>query len=622
MKHHTFITSDLTSAPRHATAESTSDLSEKLGSLPEWKLTDLYPDIDSEELKTDLAKARETAQNFQEACQGKLEAIARQTDTPENFLKVMQEYERIQDLLGKLGSYAYLLHATASNSPKNKKFFGDMQEQLTSISSSLLFFALELNRIPDETVSTILKSEDLKHYQPWFENLRKEKPFQLDDKTEKLFNEKSVTGPMAWKRLFSETINNLEFEIQGKKQSIEPTLNLLLDAKEEKRKAAAKTLANVFENNIQTFTLITNTLIKDKEISDRWRSFEDVADDRHLSNRVEREVVDALEKTVREKYPDISHRYYALKAKWLGKDKLAYWDRNAPISSDDHNVINWDEAQSIVLSSYGLFSEDIASIVKKFFDNNWIDAPVKPGKQPGAFAHPTVPSAHPFIMLNYLGSPRDVMTLAHELGHGVHQYLANEQGPLLCRTPLTLAETASVFGEMLTFQSLLKKETDPLKKKYLIASKVEDMINTVVRQIAFYSFEREIHIARRKGELTSEQIGEIWMNIQKESLGPSVELYDEYRHFWCYIPHFIRTPFYVYAYAFGECLVNSLYAKYEQSHAGFQEKYADMLKAGGSKNHIELLAPFDLNASDPDFWKMGLSVIENLIDQLEKYEEA
>ena len=478
------------------TSENKADL--KLGEMPEWDLNDLYPGPDSHELRNDLEHAGAQAQAFQDAYQGKLISLAKQNSTSEDFLKAIQSFESLQDLLGRIMSYAYLLYAKDTSSPQNVKFFGDMQEQLTAISSKLLFFPLEINTIPDDTIEACLKHEPLSHYRPWFSDLRKEKPYQLDDKLEKLFHEKSVTGRSAWNRLFDETMASLRFKIDDQELTLEPTLNHLLDADETCRKKASDALAKVFSENIRLFTLATNTLAKDKEISDRWRGFEDVADSRHLSNRVERDVVEALIEAVRSKYPALSHRYYTLKAKWLGKDKLAHWDRNAPLPQETHETIGWSRAQKTVLDAYENFSPEMASIAKTFFEKNWIDAPVRTGKSPGAFAHPTVPSAHPFIMLNYLGKPRDVMTLAHELGHGIHQVLANKQGPLLAPTPLTLAETASVFGEMLTFKALLANVTKPTERKALLASKVEDMINTVVRQIAFYSFERKVHLTRRE----------------------------------------------------------------------------------------------------------------------------
>ena len=603
--------------PPHQAPDGANTGSAALGAMPEWNLDDLYPAPDSKTLKRDLARADDDAAAFQQRYQGKLEAIAKADDAGEALAGALRDYEALQDLVGRIASFAGLLYAADTSDPERAKFYGDIQEKLTGITSQLLFFALEFNRLDDADLKAALTNDGLAHYRPWIEDLRKEKPYQLDDKIEQLFHEKSVTGRGAWNRLFNETITALRFEIDGEALSLEPTLNKLLSPEADVRRSAAEALATVFGDNIRLFTLITNTLAKDKAISDTWRGFDDVADSRHLANRVEREVVDALVSAVHDAYPRLSHRYYALKAKWLGLDTLAHWDRNAPLPEESKQVIGWDEAESLVLDAYGAFTPEMASIAKTFFEQNWIDAGVREGKSPGAFSHPTVPSAHPYILLNYQGKPRDVMTLAHELGHGVHQVLANTQGPLMAPTPLTLAETASVFGEMLTFRKLLAGVTTPSERKALLASKVEDMINTVVRQIAFYTFEREVHTERAKGELTAERLGEIWMSVQRQSLGPAVSLKEGYESFWAYIPHFIHSPFYVYAYAFGECLVNSLYAVYEEADEGFAEKYLDMLRAGGTKHHSELLAPFGLDASDPGFWSKGLAVIETMIDELE-----
>jgi oligoendopeptidase F len=480
-----------------------------------------------------------------------------------------------------------------------------------------LFFTLELNRIDDAVLERAMADQALDHYRPWLEDVRRYKPYQLEDRVEQLFHEKSVTGYSAWNRQFDATIANLRFKVGGKLLAIEPTLNLLVDRAGEKRKAAAEAMAHTFKNQVRDFALITNTLAKDKEISDRWRGFADIADDRHLSNRVEREVVDALVAAVRDAYPRLSHRYYALKAKWFGKKRLPHWDRNAPLPQVPTRTVGWTEARDTVLSAYGAFSPKMAAIAERFFDERWIDAPVRPGKAPGAFAHPTTPSAHPYVLLNYQGKPRDVMTLAHELGHGVHQVLAAPNGALMAPTPLTLAETASVFGEMLTFKKLLAATRDKKERKAMLAAKAEDMINTVVRQIAFYTFERSVHTERKSGELTAERIGELWLDVQRESLGPAIELKPGYENFWVYIPHFIHSPFYVYAYAFGDCLVNSLYAVYEHATEGFAERYLAMLSAGGTKHHSELLAPFGLDARDPTFWQGGLGVIERMITELE-----
>ena len=590
-----------------------------LGSLPEWDLTDLYSAIDAPEVAADLAAGLDRAKTFEASYKGRLADLA--ANNVSALLTAIRAYEELEDHLGRLISYAGLVYSGNTTDPARQKFYGDVQEQITTAGSHLLFFTLEFNRIEDDVIEAAFKTPGLEHYRPWVEDLRKDRPYQLEDRVEQLFHEKSVTGRGAWNRLFDETIASLTFKVDGNELAIEPTLNFLQHPSPEKRKAAAEALAQTFSENLRTFTLITNTLAKDKEISDRWRHFSDIADSRHLANRVEREVVDAMVAAVRDAYPRLSHRYYVLKAKWLGMDQLNHWDRNAPLPKADTKVISWSEAKETVLSAYGAFSPDMADIAERFFERNWIDAPARSGKAPGAFAHPTVPSAHPYVLVNYQGKTRDVMTLAHELGHGVHQVLAAPNGALMAPTPLTLAETASVFGEMLTFKSLLEKAQTKQERKVMLAAKAEDMINTVVRQIAFYTFERKLHTERRNGELTADKIGELWMSVQGESLGPAIKLQPGYECFWTYIPHFIHSPFYVYAYAFGDCLVNSLYAVYEEAEAGFQEKYFDLLKAGGTKHHSELLAPFGLSATDPDFWKKGLSVIERIIDELEELDD-
>ena len=587
----------------------------EFGDLPQWDLSDLYPGADSDEIKADIAFCEQEAKQFAEDYKGKLENLAKDG----GLLETITRFEALSDKMGRLGSFAYLQYAQNTSDPDRAKFMGDTNEKLTKFSTPLLFFTLELNRIDDAVLDAAFeKDAALGRYKPWFVELRKAKPYQLEDRVEELFHDKSQTGRSAWNRLFDETMASLKFDVDGEKLSLEPTLTQMTDKDGTKREAAFKGLVGTLGENQRLFTHITNVLAKDKEISDRWRGYEDVADSRHLANSVEREVVDALESAVRTSYPKLSHRYYAMKAKWFGMEKLNAWDRNAPLPDDDDRLFNWDEATDMVMSAYGKFSPELADVAKPFFGSGWIDAPVREGKRSGAFAHPTVPSAHPYLMLNYLGKARDVMTLAHELGHGVHQVLAADQGPLMASTPLTLAETASVFGEMLTFRSLLDATTDKKARFALLAGKVEDMLNTVVRQISFYSFERKVHTARRNGELRSEELNQMWVDVSKESLGPSVVLNEGYESFWSYIPHFIHSPFYVYAYAFGDCLVNSLYAQYQKSQDGFADRYLDLLRAGGSKHHSDLLAPFGLDAKDPDFWSLGLSMIEGLIDELEE----
>ena len=588
----------------------------RLGALPEWNLHDLYAGIDDPRVKRDLDRVDAEAIAFEEAYKGRLAEIADRPDAGRALAEAVKRYEALGDLGGRIESYADLVRAGDTVDPARAKFYADVQERMTAASTHLLFFVLELNRLDDAKLEAAMGDPALGHYRPWLEDIRKDKPYQLEDRVEQLFHEKSVTAHSAWNRLFDETIASLRFKVGKESLAIEPTLNLMQDPSEKRRKAAAQALAKTFKENLRVFALITNILAKDKEISDRWRGFVDVADARHLSNRVEREVVEALVAAVRAAYPRLSHRYYALKARWFGKKRLPHWDRNAPLPKVASRTIGWSEAQSTVLTAYGAFSPAMAAIAERFFKDNWIDAPVRPGKAPGAFAHATVPSAHPYVLLNYQGRPRDVMTLAHELGHGVHQVLAAPNGALMAPTPLTLAETASVFGEMLTFKKLLAG-ADKKQRKAMLAAKVEDMINTVVRQVAFYTFERSVHTERRNGELTAEALCALWLDVQHESLGPAIELKPGYETFWAYIPHFVHSPFYVYAYAFGDCLVNSLYAVYERAAEGFAERYLEMLSAGGTKHHAELLAPFGLDARDPAFWQEGLGVIERMITELE-----
>ena len=586
--------------------------------LPEWNLDDLYRGLEDPAIKRDLDRIDADCAAFEEAYRGKLAGFAAAADGGATLAAAVRRYEAIDDLMGRLSSFAGLIHAGDTLDPARTKFYGDVQERLTAASIHLLFFTLELNRIDDAVLDKAMANSALGHYRPWLEDVRRYRPYQLEDRVEQLFHEKSVTAYSAWNRHFDATIANLRFKVAGKSLAIEPTLNFLQDRSGAKRKAAAQALAHTFKDNVQQFALITNTLAKDKEISDRWRGFADIADERHLSNRVERDVVDALVSAVRAAYPRLSHRYYALKARWFGKKRLPHWDRNAPLPQVPMRNVPWNEAKDTVLAAYRAFSPKMADIAAQFFTKRWIDAPVRLGKAPGAFSHPTTPSAHPYVLVNYQGKPRDVMTLAHELGHGVHQVLAAPNGALMAPTPLTLAETASVFGEMLTFRKLLSATRNKKERKAMLAAKVEDMINTVVRQIAFYTFERAVHTERKNGELTAARIGALWVQVQHESLGPAIELKPGYETFWCYIPHFIHSPFYVYAYAFGDCLVNSLYAVYENAAEGFAERYLAMLAAGGTKHYSELLAPFGLDARDPAFWQHGLGVIERLIDELER----
>ncbi len=590
-----------------------------LGALPEWDLTDLYPAPDAPEFANDLAWLETACRDFADDFEGRLAEL-----DAEAMLACVHRYERIEAVAGRIMSYAGLRYSQNTLDAARAKFMADAQDRVTAFTTPLVFFSLEFNRLPDEHLAALLEtSAGLARYSPVFERMRAMRPHQLSDEMEKFLHDQSTVGAAAWNRLFDETMAGLMFAVEGEAEplNLEATLNLLSDPLRARREAGARALAAVFARNVKLFARVHNTLAKEKEIEDRWRKMPTPQHARHLSNHVEPEVVQALRDAVVAAYPRLSHRYYALKAKWLGLDRLQVWDRNAPLPTEDVRVVDWATARATVMDAYAAFAPEMAKIAEPFFDKGWIDAGVKPGKAPGAFAHPTVTEVHPYVMLNYLGKPRDVMTLAHELGHGVHQVLAAGQGEMLASTPLTLAETASVFGEMLTFRKLLEAAKTPAERKILLAGKVEDMINTVVRQIAFYDFECRLHAARREGELTPEDINALWMGIQAESLGPVFDFMDGYETFWCYIPHFVHSPFYVYAYAFGDGLVNALYAAYEDGLPGFEEKYFDMLRAGGSRHHKELLAPFGLDASDPAFWDRGLGMIAGMIDELEAMED-
>ena len=581
--------------------------------LPEWDLVDLYSSPEAPELEADLEDASARSQAFAGRLKGRLATLDGAA-----LGAAISEYEGFTELLHKAMSYAHLYFAANSEDAKRGRFYQTVHEQVNAISTETLFFTLELNRMSEAVLRKQLKDPAAQHYASWIRDVRVFRPHMLDDNLEKILHEKSVTGRASWVRLFDETQSALRFPMGRKRLTMSEVLNLLSDRDGEKRKRAAKALGKVLGQNVRLFTLITNTLAKDKRIEDEWRHYPSPLSSRNLGNYVEDEVVEALTRSVADAFPDLSHRYYRLKARWFGKRKLDYWDRNAPLPGDSGRRYSWRQARELVLGAYGHFTPEMAATAERFFTNAWIDAAPRTGKNSGAFSHSTVPSVHPYILMNFHGKARDVMTLAHELGHGVHQVLAGPQGTLMSDTPLTLAETASVFGEMLTFQAMLADEADASRRRTLLAGKVEDMLNTVVRQVAFHRFEERVHDERARGELSAERLGDIWMDVQRESLGPVFRFDDEYRNYWAYIPHLVHAPFYVYAYAFGDCLVNSLYGVFEDGHADFQAKYLDMLAAGGTLRHKELLAPFGLYAGDPAFWRQGLGVISGFIDELEQ----
>jgi oligoendopeptidase F len=601
---------------QHPVFDADASGGNSLGLLPEWDLRDLYAAPDAPELKADLDWLETACADFAHDYEGRLASL-----DAAGLLAAVRRYEAIDIKAGRILSYAGLRYSQMTTDSERAKFLSDCQDRITAYTTPLVFWSLEFNRLADDHLAALLaENAELARYRPVFDRMRAMKPHQLSDELERFLHDQSTVGASAWNKLFDETIAGLTFTVDGEELNLEGTLNLLTDHDRARREAAMRALAEVFGRHLRTFARIHNTLAKQKEIEDRWRRMPSPQHARHLANQVEPEVVQALRDAVVAAYPRLSHRYYRLKARWLGLPRLQVWDRNAPLPTEADRLVPWDEAERTVMEAYGAFDPRMAALAEPFFRKGWIDAAVKAGKAPGAFAHPTVTEVHPYVMLNYLGKPRDVMTLAHELGHGVHQVLAAGQGELLSATPLTLAETASVFGEMLTFRKLLDGAATPAERKTLLAGKVEDMINTVVRQIAFYDFECKLHAARAKGELTPDDINALWMSVQAESLGDAFEFAEGYETFWAYIPHFVHSPFYVYAYAFGDGLVNALYAVYQEGDPAFRDKYFEMLKAGGSRHHRELLAPFGLDASDPGFWAKGLAMIEGFIDELERIE--
>ncbi len=585
--------------------------------LPSWTLTDLYRGTEDQAIEADLARLEADAIAFAAALRGTVAGLDGAA-----LAAAIARYEAIEQGLGRLHTFAQLNFSADATVPTAGPFYQSIAERATAIGGNLVFFPLEINLIDDTALEAALADPALARYAPWLRDLRALRPHQLSGEIERLLLEKEVTGHAAWSRLFDETTAALRVPVAGEDLTLSAALNRLSDTDRARREAAGRAIGGTLQRNSRLFAQILNTIAKDKAIEDGWRRYLTPEAARHLANRVEPEVVEALVTAVTQAYPRLAHRYYTLKAGWLGLERLQHWDRNAPLPGEPDRRISWSEARETVLGAYGAFSPEMRAVAARFFDGGWIDAVPRPGKSGGAFAHPAVPDVHPYVLLNYHGRTRDVMTLAHELGHGVHQVLAARQGYLMASTPLTLAETASVFGEMLTFRALLDAETDPQRRRLMLAQKVEDMLNTVVRQIAFHQFEQRLHAARRRGELLPDEISAIWLAVQRESLGPAFEFSDEYRMFWAYVPHFVHSPFYVYAYAFGDCLVNALYGVYHDAAArgeaaGFVNRYLDMLAAGGTRRHREVLAPFGLDASDPAFWRRGLDVIAGFIDELE-----
>lgn len=591
-------------------------------SLPEWSLDDLYNGFDSKALKSDQDFVRDQASTLSKEWKGRLhEASAKE------LAQIITLYEEISEKLGRMTSYTDLAFAADMTQAETGRQAQVMREFESEIAALLVFVELELAAMDEDLINQHLKQDSLDYWQPWIRIVRAFRDHQLSEEMETMLLERQPSGRAAWVRLFDETAASLKFPIDDQMVSEAEILDMMTDPDPEMRRKAGASRSKVLNENSRLMALIFNTIAKDKSVDDKWRHFDRPVSSRNLANDVEDEVVDALAKTVTARMPDLTHRYYEIKAKWMGVDQLSWWDRNAPVPGEDNRKFSWDEAKELILSAFGEFDPSMAEIASWFFDRGWIDAPTRDGKASGAFSHPTVPSSHPYILMNYSGNTRDVMTLAHELGHGIHQVLAAPRGHLMCSTPLTLAETASVFGEMLVFRKLLSLTKDPIQRRALLAGKIEDMLNTVVRQIGFHNFETQFHDARKNGELTPDQIADIWMDTQKDALGPAIKIDESYRPIWGFIPHFIHVPFYVYAYAFGDCLVNVLwqvYAKTNQDTSGqsqektqFVNQYLDLLRAGGTHRHDVALAPFGLDARDETFWNLGLDMIAGMIDELD-----
>lgn len=584
--------------------------------LPQWDLSALYKPAEvAAKIDKDIEESIKLSSDFSKKYYGKLK-----DGNPAVIKEAIKDYEKIADLTGRLQSFGFLNYATDMAETNKVKLYQHIAEKLTPVGENLIFFNLELGQMPNDKLESLLLEPGMLRYKTWFEQLKAFEPYMLSEEVEKVIHLQNVTSQDGWVKLFDRVMAELRFEFDGKLLNSSEILDLTVSEDELTRKEAYLSFAKGLENNKTVLTFVTNYLAKGKAVSEEMRGMKEkgVMHARNLANNIEDSVVDSLIETVRKNYSNLSHKYYQLKADAFDKDKLEFWDRNAPWPESEAKLYSFEEAKEIVLDAYRQFSPEMAEIAGKFFENNWIDAQVLPSKYSGAFSHPTVTSAHPYVLLNYQGKARDVMTLAHELGHGIHQYLAREQGPILSHTPLTLAETASIFGEQLTFKSLLESASKP-EKIQLLVEKIEDLMNTIVRQVAFCTFEKELHEARLQGELSGDDIAQIWMKTQGESLGPAMNLSEEYQVLWSYIPHFIHSPFYVYSYAFGNCLVNTLYHLYETTgnKEEFVDKYLQTLAAGGSQHYATLLENFDLNPHDPNFWQGGLDQVSLLIEQLE-----
>ncbi|MFN3511810.1 MAG: M3 family oligoendopeptidase [Phenylobacterium sp.] len=584
--------------------------------LPQWRLDDLYSGREDPRIEADLTAAAATNQELT-ALKGRfLELRSQPRELGELLDRGVSLYEQATNGLWSVGAFASLAASTARDDPAWAKFEADFRARAAQIAAESLFFTLELNQLEDAELEAALSAHPpAARWRPWLRRLRLTRPHELSQDLERLLIDR---GPAVanWMRLWDETLARLTVKAGRDTLTLSEALNRLSDPDAGRRRQAAQGLAKSLEERTPVLSLALDTLAFEKQVEDRWRSYPTPAASRHIANEVDADAVEALEAAVVESYPAVSHRYYALKAKVMGRKTLDYWDRNAPLDAAQPRTYGWDEAKGIVLESFSALAPKFADTARVFFDQPWIDARPRPGKQSGAYSHPVNADRHPYVFLNYMGERRDVLTLAHELGHAVHQTLCAPLGTLLADTPLTLAETASIFGEGLVFERLLAQAT-PEERRGLLAGKIEDGLNTVVRQIAFHRFETRFHAARQEGELSAEQIGDLWLEIMAESLGPAVKLNSGYEHYWAYVSHFVHAPFYVYAYAFGDLLVRGLMEKRREDPEGFAPLYEDLLAAGGARTYVEALAPFGLNPREKAFWAAGMRQIERLVDEFE-----
>jgi oligoendopeptidase F len=576
-----------------------------------WDLSDLYAGTDDPAIDRDLDEADARAEALGEGYRGRIAEL-----NPGEMLALIEEYEAIGELAAKVGTYAYLHWSTNTEDPARGALVQKVNERGAQLQQKLVFVEVEWANAPDAPAQALLDAPALAHYHHWLEMARRRRPHLLSEPEEKIMAEKAVSGRNAWTRFFDEVSGAARYELDGEMVSMEVILSRLYHPEREKRIEAAAAFTGGLESLSRTMTYIFNTVLADKASDDRLRHYPTWITARNLDNEVDDQTVEALIDAVTGRY-DIVARYYHLKRRLLGLDELFDYDRYAPLPAADRHY-TWEEARDVVLAAYSRFHPRMGEIAGLFFENNWIDAAVLPGKRGGAFSHSAVPSVHPYILMNYQGRSRDVMTLAHELGHGIHQWLAREQGMLMAETPLTTAETASVFGEMLVFQDLVSQETDDAVRLAMLTAKIEESFATVFRQISMNRFEDAIHTARQaEGELTAERLGELWYDTQVDMFQGSVTITDDYRRWWSYIPHFIHVPGYVYAYGFGELLVLALYARYQADGDDFADAYLDMLAAGGSDWPHKIVAPLGVDLTDPGFWNNGLQILADMVSEAE-----